>query len=154
MLHWWPLYWCYRTLWQHWKAGVFNPFVVFLSFSHCSNCQLKTGTWTTRPQNSSLCICLCAVLVWHSSLWGTSVKLEKKIKAFLLPIFPPGDSSILSSSHYSSGKVSKLKSKGTGRLTFQVFSSQLHSSWKENDLSEAGSAANQSNFHQWMGLDT
>lgn len=83
------------------------PFMVFLSFSHYNGCKLKTGTWSTRPENSPPCMCYAngssAVLISHSCLWGTSVKLEKKWRAFPLATFTTGDSSILSPSHYSSG---------------------------------------------------
>lgn len=58
------------------------PFLVFLSFSHYNGCKLKTGAWSTRPENSPPCMCYAngssAVLVSRSCLWGTLVKLEKK----------------------------------------------------------------------------
>lgn len=103
-----------------------QEFMVFSTFSHYSGCKLKTGTWSTRPENSPPRVCHAnessTVLVSHSRLWGTSVKLKEKWRAFPLAIFMTGDSSILSSSQYSSGLIPKLKSEGKGQLTFQVFS--------------------------------
>lgn len=99
---------------------------VFLSFSHYTGCKLKTGTWSTRPENSNSPPCMCdasessRVLVSHSHLWGTSVKLEEKLRAFPIAIFVTGDSSILSSSHCSSGLIPKLKSKGTGQFRYSA----------------------------------